>query len=493
MSTASPVRTLAPGEKLAAVIAHEIEDEILARNFPVGEVVGSEPELIERYEVSRAVLREAVRLLEHRQVATMRRGPGGGLVVQAPPAAAIVEVLSTYFDFVAVSPHELFEARQALEQVAAGLAAQHISDVGVQQLREILQAEDEGRLDIAADYHTLVAEESDNAALAVFIKALTTATAYRFDPRGLTAAHLDESRHHHHKILEAIAAGDAARAEREMADHMAATRWLEDATLQDRRTNNRSPRARRDWAKSKLPEKLAYKIRGEIIDKGWPVGEVIGSEADFLERLAVSRAAFREAVRILEYYGVARMRRGPGGGLVVGEPDVARIVDVTSLYLEYMRTDRARLHRARVAIEVAAAALAAERLDDDGEAELRAALEAERGMTVADVNDVSHGLHLVIARLSGNRPLELFTHVLTRLTAAHVPGPRRLRAQERAEVAGEVARSHAQLAEAILARDPALARRRMARHLDAIAPFLDRIESPVTRRGGRAARASARA
>src|SRR5438067_13885634 len=68
-----------PGEKLGVVVARQIEAEILDRGFPVGEVVGSEAGLIERYGVSRAVLREAIRLLEHRNVAAMRRGPGGGL------------------------------------------------------------------------------------------------------------------------------------------------------------------------------------------------------------------------------------------------------------------------------------------------------------------------------------------------------------------------------------------------------------------------------
>jgi hypothetical protein len=38
--------------------------------------------------VSRSVLREAVRLLKYHAVATMRRGPGGGLVVAQPQAQA---------------------------------------------------------------------------------------------------------------------------------------------------------------------------------------------------------------------------------------------------------------------------------------------------------------------------------------------------------------------------------------------------------------------
>jgi len=47
--------------KLAAQTARRIEDDIIAAHWPVGQVLGSEAQLMERYDVSRAVLREAIR------------------------------------------------------------------------------------------------------------------------------------------------------------------------------------------------------------------------------------------------------------------------------------------------------------------------------------------------------------------------------------------------------------------------------------------------
>ena len=64
-----------PTGTLAAQVARGIEAEVLRRGWPVGASLGSEPRLRERFGVSRAVLREAVRLVEHHQVARMRRGP----------------------------------------------------------------------------------------------------------------------------------------------------------------------------------------------------------------------------------------------------------------------------------------------------------------------------------------------------------------------------------------------------------------------------------
>ena len=83
-STAAPVIHRSGGGSKATVTAGRIVDDVVALGWPIGTVLGSESDLLERYGVSRAVFREAVRLVEHQQVASMRRGPGGGLVVSEP-------------------------------------------------------------------------------------------------------------------------------------------------------------------------------------------------------------------------------------------------------------------------------------------------------------------------------------------------------------------------------------------------------------------------
>ena len=86
-------------------------------------------------------------------------------------------------------------------------------------------------------------------------------------------------------------------------------------------------------ARSKMATTVARRIVDEVIERGWPVGEVLGSETDLIEQYGVSRAVFREAVRLVENQQVAHMRRGPGGGLVVTEPSVDAIIAAAVLYL----------------------------------------------------------------------------------------------------------------------------------------------------------------
>ena len=84
--------------KLAERVAASIESDVLRAGWPVGLVLGSEEQLAARYGVGRAVIREAIRLAEHRQVARMRRGRGGGLVVVEPDASAVTDSLAIYLD-----------------------------------------------------------------------------------------------------------------------------------------------------------------------------------------------------------------------------------------------------------------------------------------------------------------------------------------------------------------------------------------------------------
>jgi DNA-binding FadR family transcriptional regulator len=128
-------------EKRAEVVARQIEADFFELGWPVGEVIAPELELLARYDVSRAVFREAVRLLEHNRVAKMRRGPGGGLVVEAPPASVAAEAIATYLGFADVSIDKLIEARQSVERATVSLAAEPISEEGIARLRELSGAD----------------------------------------------------------------------------------------------------------------------------------------------------------------------------------------------------------------------------------------------------------------------------------------------------------------------------------------------------------------
>lgn len=215
----------------------------------------------------------------------------------------------------------------------------------------------------------------------------------------------------------------------------------------------------------KLGETIAYRLEQEIVQSGWPIGYVLGSEADLIARLKISRAVLREAVRVLEHHGVATMRRGPGGGLVVTAPESDAAVRASALMLEYMNASPEHVFEARSALELKCVELATERIDEAGILRLRETLALEQEKQ-REGGLGTHDVHKVLAELSGNPALVLFIEVLTNLSNAGGSG------ESTSRVAADVRRAHDKIAEAVIAGDAALARHRMQAHLAAIGKWL---------------------
>jgi DNA-binding FadR family transcriptional regulator len=225
-------------------------------------------------------------------------------------------------------------------------------------------------------------------------------------------------------------------------------------------------------AGGKLAGSVARRLQMMIAARGFPVGEVIGTEPGLMSELGVSRAVFREAVRLLEQDEVAQMRRGPGGGLVVTAPRASSVARAAALHLQFLGAGADDIFEARTALELQTADLAAQRIDEKGIGMLRAALEAEAELQDEGGQLGSSQIHLVIAGLTGNPALRLFVEVMARLTPGVPPTDPAAGAARQADVRN----AHERIVDAIVAGDSSLARHRMLRHLQGIGSYLQEIE-----------------
>jgi DNA-binding FadR family transcriptional regulator len=234
----SATRPNVPGRaKLAEVVARQIEDDIVASGWRVGTVVGSEAELVERYRVSRAVLREAVRIVEHHFVATMRRGPGGGLVVTAPNLDAIVRAVTLQLEYERIEPLQVHEARTILELTSLRLAADRLTSGDISMLKEELEF-DRSAPARPQNFHVWIAQFSGNPALALFVSVLTMLMHDSLEtPRSkAVTAELNKA---HREISEALIAGDAAGAEQLMLAHLEQVKtWIKPTKREAARANH---------------------------------------------------------------------------------------------------------------------------------------------------------------------------------------------------------------------------------------------------------------
>src|SRR5271167_1172762 len=456
--------------KRAAKVADLIIEDVMALGWPVGEVLGSETELLERYQVSRAVFREAVRLLEHQQVARTRRGPGGGLVITEPTVGAVIDAVVLYLHRVDARLDEIFEARIILEDLACQLAAERTDENDLAELRRFVEEIPVERDGDPRELHALVAVISRNAGLELFVDVFNrVAQLYSPDWQNLGGAVAKETTHAHRMISEALMAGDSGLARNRMRKHLEA-----EAEFFRRRRSTRQllpdSVVLAQSVQGKGAEVVARNITQAIVAEGMQPGDLVGTEPELIEQEGVSRALLREAVRLLEHHQIARMRRGPGGGLFVMAPSANAVTEVAAIYLARRGMKLAELAELRTGVEVAIADLAAERVDEAGARGLQEALLREEGATEAERAESVHDLHAAVAAAAKNRVLSLVALVLIRLSRLHQI--EQLAPKARKQIGVEVLRTHEGIARAIESGDREMARHRMRRHLEALGALM---------------------
>src|SRR5258708_27364907 len=323
-----------PSAKRGAGVAARIGGDVIRKGWAVGELLGSEAELLERSQVSRAVFREAGRLLQHQQGARARRGPGGGLVITEPTVDAVIDAVVLYLYRVEAPLDELFEARIVLEEIASDLAPGRLDEQDLTRLRAFVEARDVPVGPDPRELHALIASISRNPALELFVEVLNrVAMLYAGGWQNFGRAIGAETAHAHARIAEAVIDAETGLARHGMRKHLEA----EAEYLQRRRSTRQllpdSVVAGGQSDHGKRAEAVARRITQAVVPGGPPPGPPVGTEPELIERGGVSRAVPREAVRLLEHHQIARMRRGPGGGLFVFQPRVGAVADIAAIYL----------------------------------------------------------------------------------------------------------------------------------------------------------------
>jgi DNA-binding FadR family transcriptional regulator len=209
---------------------------------------------------------------------------------------------------------------------------------------------------------------------------------------------------------------------------------------------------------------VAAQILEAFYAEGLKPGEWLGTEATLSERFGVSRVTIRDAVSALAARGLIDVRVGARGGLRIARSDPERLIDAFSIQLRLMGLTRDELFEAMLTIEPVTAALAAERATPSQLSVLRNLVDQACAST-ADSNAFSQlavNFHQAVAEASNNRALSSSLAAMRATQLEHL-GPETTR-----PIAEHVCHIHAQILEAICAREVDLARDRMRDHLSAV-------------------------
>lgn len=228
--------TLTKIPKTGELIARELRRRIVRGDLKAGDTLPSEAELMAQLSVSRASLREALRVLESESLVTVKRGSRGGPIVQLPDPRTAAHYFGLLLQTEGTSLEDVFNARQLIEPPAVRIVvakARRQVPPSLQKMVDDAQlAVAEGRFrDYGAllpSFHDELVTLTGNKTLTLTMKILNiifahhiTAIADTNPPResSLSAARI--GLRSIQKLLELIRAGDADEAVKHWRGHLA--------------------------------------------------------------------------------------------------------------------------------------------------------------------------------------------------------------------------------------------------------------------------------
>ncbi|CAO5177550.1 GntR family transcriptional regulator [Frankia sp. AiPs1] len=165
-------------------VADELRRLILIGELADGESLGREPDLVDRFGVSRPSLREALRILEAEGLISVRRGVLGGVIAHQPDERLTARTAALVLQARNVPLADVYAARSMIEPVAArlvatsrshGAAAAELRRLSAEQLEVIDEPEAFGRAN--SRFHSRLVELAGNQTLTIIAEMLNEIVA----------------------------------------------------------------------------------------------------------------------------------------------------------------------------------------------------------------------------------------------------------------------------------------------------------------------------
>ncbi len=229
-------------------------------------------------------------------------------------------------------------------------------------------------------------------------------------------------------------------------------------------------RPRKQPVRSSASSLIVDQVRSALFRGELKSGDMLGSETDLARRFGVSRVPVRDAFKALQALGIVEIKMGANGGARIAAGNPSRFADALAVQFKLVGIEAEELFEAEIAVESAAAALAAINATDEDLAEMRALLR-DLEDKIEDRDAFTAGglrFHLKVVDASHNRALIAYAQALIEvLYEAYAP-------QTEPDLARRVLAKHKRIYGFIAARDG-------VRASDAITAHLRQVRSRVLR------------
>jgi GntR family transcriptional repressor for pyruvate dehydrogenase complex len=212
--------------KAAMLVAQRIIRDVASAGLKPGNLLPPERTMLEKYQIGRGTLREALRLLEFQGVIALKPGPRGGPVLQDPNASHLASTLVLLMQLKEAPYRTIVEVRTALEPMISRLAAERISDEALLELSGTIDSmrENIGNQDLFLEankrFHDVIAWSSGNPLFGYIVDSLLgilDGTVIGIDYPSPRRQAIIKA---HDEILQALKGRDPEASEERMREHI---------------------------------------------------------------------------------------------------------------------------------------------------------------------------------------------------------------------------------------------------------------------------------
>lgn len=223
----------APRRRTHDALLKDIEADLRSGKIKVGDRLPGERTLAETYGISRASVREAIRVLDAMGIlrSSVGSGPTSGAIVISDPSAGLSSALRLHVATNRLPVADIVQTRILLETWAAQVgAARARGNEDLEQAAQLLHAMDNPAIDRAtfheldARFHVALSSLAGNTVVATMMESLSgSIVGYvkgAMDAMEAWPAVLSALRAQHHGIFDAVQAHDGERAAALLKEHI---------------------------------------------------------------------------------------------------------------------------------------------------------------------------------------------------------------------------------------------------------------------------------
>jgi GntR family transcriptional repressor for pyruvate dehydrogenase complex len=211
--------------RLAEEAVKQIQTLIKGKRLKPGTKLPSERELMGKFHISRASVREALRILEIMGQIDVK--PGSGIYVREMTGDIFLPLTSWLPDHKETLQNH-FEARQVLEPRAASFAAQRASNKIIKNMKKTLSDFKEkmekedlvGAIMADVEFHRLISQATENKTLMLLMDTIARYLLEGWKATLRVPDRMNKTIGEHGAILSAIEKRDGERASEEMQRHL---------------------------------------------------------------------------------------------------------------------------------------------------------------------------------------------------------------------------------------------------------------------------------